>query len=117
MPVIAVLNALIRQFLFVKNYGEKAAHQISTITLIIFLGIYLYFVLNRWRLESISQAMWTGILWCFLTIIFEIGLGLASGKTFSEMLKAYDLFSGELWVFVPLFILIVPVLFYFFMKD
>jgi hypothetical protein len=46
-----------RELLFVKNFGEQTAHKLSTLTIIIFLGIYIYFILDKWRLESISQAV------------------------------------------------------------
>jgi hypothetical protein len=112
MPVIAILNAIVRELLFVKNYGEKAAHQLSTITLIILLGIYVMIILGKYRIVSFSQAVWTGVLWCLLTLTFEFSLGFFSGATLDEMLRAYDLFSGQLWVLVPFFILIAPVLHY-----
>jgi glucose uptake protein GlcU len=112
MPFIAILNAIIRELLFVKNLGESTAHQISTATLLLFLGFYIFIVLNKWRLVSTNQAVLTGVLWSFLTILFEFSIGFASNKNFSELIQAYNLLSGNLWALVPLFMLVSPVLYF-----
>jgi hypothetical protein len=112
MPFIAILNAIIRELLFVKNLGESTAHQISTATLLLFLGFYIFIVLNKWRLVSTNQAVLTGVLWSFLTILFEFSIGFASNKNFSELIQAYDLLSGNLWALVPLFMLVSPVIYF-----
>jgi hypothetical protein len=117
MPVIAIINAVLRETLFAKSFSQKAAHQLSTVTILIFLGIYIYIILNRWRLENFSQAVWTGVIWCMLTIIFEFTLGFAAKKSLSEIIKAYDILNGELWVLVPIFLLSAPALFYYFLSK
>lgn len=112
MPFIAILNATIREILFVKSLNEKAAHRLSVLTIIILLSVYLCFILNKYRFENLSQAMWTGIMWVVLTVGFEFSLGALRKRPLSELLSAYNIFSGDLWLLVPSFILIAPILFY-----
>jgi hypothetical protein len=40
MPLLAILNATVREKYFKNNLSELAAHQLSTVTLIILIGIY-----------------------------------------------------------------------------
>ena len=117
MPVIAIINAAIRELLFVKNFSEQTVHKLSTLTIIIFLGIYIYFILEKWRLVSLSQAVITGLLWMFLTVIFEFSIGFAGKKEFSEMIKAYDITTGNLWILVPLFMFAAPVIYFKFIQQ
>jgi hypothetical protein len=117
MPVIAIMNAAIRELLFVKNFSEQTAHKLSTLTIIIFLGIYIYFILDKWRLESLPQAVLTGLLWMVLTVVFEFSIGFAGNKEFSEMIKAYDVTTGNLWILVPLFMFAAPVIYFKFIQQ
>jgi hypothetical protein len=112
MPVIAVINAIIREMFLTSNYGEKTAHQLSTITLIILLGVYIYFVLTKWKTKNFRQSVWAGMLWGFLTIMFETVLAFASDQPLSEILESYDFSEGNLWVFVPIFLLTAPMLYH-----
>ena len=51
-----------------------------------------------------------GILWIVLTIAFETIFGLVMGNSFDELLKAYDITTGNLWLLIVLFIGIAPYL-------
>jgi len=112
MPLIAIINATVREIFFTMRFDEKTAHQYSTITILILLAIYIYFVFNKWSPESFLQSVGIGIMWCILTVAFEFGLGLANNQTTTEIMQAYDLTGGNLWALVPLFLLISPTMFY-----
>lgn len=112
MPLIASINATIREIYFVINFSEKAAYQMSTVTILILLAIYVLLALNKWEPETLYQSVLVGLLWCFLTVAFEFGLGLLTGRAFNEMLQVYVISSGELWTLVPLFVLVSPSVFY-----
>jgi hypothetical protein len=43
-----------------------------------------------------------------LTLVFETILGLALGNSMSEVLKEYDITTGNLWLFVVVFIGFAP---------
>jgi hypothetical protein len=45
-----------------------------------------------------------GSAWLALTLAFEFGLGLATGRSWSYMLADYNAFKGRVW---PLLLLVV----------
>lgn len=113
MMVLAVINGALRDFTYKKSIGTLAAHQLSTITLLVLLALYFWIVFRLLPLPS-SETAWTvGIMWFLLTLIFEFGIGkFVSHKTWSELLHAYNLFAGQVWLFIPLWVLVAPY-FYF----
>ena len=108
MIVLAVLNGLFRESVIRKWASETTAHQLSTATLILLLGLYIYFILRRFPPVSVGQAFAIGLWWMVLTLIFEFGMGLFRGMSWPAMLADYNLLKGRLWVFVPVWILVSP---------
>ena len=113
MPLIAIANGTLREYGIKKFiHSDAAANQISTLLLIMFLGIYIYLITPRMHYASINNAWLAGVVWILLTLAFEFGLGLATGKPLSELVDAYNLAKGNTWVFIPLWTLLAPVVFY-----
>ncbi len=112
MVLIAVVNGAARDLWYKKYVEELTAHQISTFTLIFLLGVYIYFIIRRFRPSSGKQALYIGLLWLILTLIFEFGLGLLRGNSFSTMLHDYNIFQGRVWVLILLWTAFAPFLFF-----
>lgn len=112
MIVLAVLNGTLRDLGYRPYLGELAAHQVSTLTLLVLLGVYIRWVIHRFPPTVAQQAWLIGLVWLVLTLMFEFGLGLARGHSMSELLRDYNLFQGRIWVFIPLWTLIAPRFFY-----
>lgn len=109
MVFIAIINALIRQYGYLRFVGERAAHQISTVTGIALFGVYIGFVTGRWRIESAGQAVSIGLLWLVMTIAFEFLFGhYVAGNTWERLLLDYNLLAGRVWVFMLLWIAVAP---------
>jgi len=51
-----------------------------------------------------------GVGWTLLTVGFEF-LGAAEGTPVSVTLGQYDVFAGQVWILVPLTLLVAPYLF------
>lgn len=49
-----------------------------------------------------------GLLWVILTIIFETSINLIIGKNFVEIVKAYNITTGNLWLLVMISIGCLP---------
>jgi len=113
MIIVGIANGLLRQVLFAKPLGEQRAHQLSSLTAIVFFGTYIW-LLNRWRpLESTGQALLIGGIWLFLTTGFEFLFGrYVAGHSWRELLHDYNIAKGRLWLLVLLWICIAPYLFY-----
>lgn len=117
MLVIAVINGTLRDLGYKKYTTALAAHQISTLSLIIFFAFYIFFIIRKFPPENPLQAINIGILWVILTLIFEFGFGLYRGNTFNSLLSEYNIFKGKLWILIPLWIAIAPYLFYKLQSD
>ncbi len=109
MVFIAIINALIRQYGYLRFVGELAAHRISTVTGIALFGVYIWFVTGRWRIESTGQAAAIGLLWLAMTVAFEFLFGhYIAGDTWERLLLDYNILAGRVWVLVLLWIAVAP---------
>ncbi len=113
LVVIAFVNGTIRQVGFQKSLGDLHAHQLSTAIGITLFGIYIFWIIRRWKLESQSEAIKIGMFWMILTIAFEFALGrFILGREWSVLLNDYNLLEGRVWILVLLWVAISPLLFY-----
>ena len=112
MLFIAVLNGAARDLWYKKIIGELPGHQVSTFSLIILFGFYIWAVLKKYPPNSVGQSILIGIFWLVLTLLFEFGFGIIRGKTWSAILHDYNIFDGRIWILVLIWITIAPFLFY-----
>jgi len=117
MMALAIMNGACRDFLNSAYVGDHGAHQISTGTLIALLAGYMLLLMRKWPLASAGQAWIIGVLWLVMTEAFELGMGLIEGQSWSEMLQAHNVFAGQLWIFIPLWVLVGPYVFYRFRRK
>lgn len=75
---------------------EFAARQVSVVVgvMIMFAVTGLLFPIMRIRTDRGALAV--GLLWACLTFLFEIGLGRATGASWSRLWSDYDLAHGGL---------------------
>lgn len=112
MIVLAFVNATLRQLYFIKHYSELAAHQLSTITLIVLCSIYVAFIFPYLTVQSYKQAFLIGFEWVILTVLFESSLGRLTGKTWPYLLKDYDVVAGHIWPVFLISLLLLPYIFF-----
>ena len=112
MLAIAILNGALRDLWYKSFLGELMAHQLSTITLILFFGLFIGFVFQRYPPTSSSQAILIGIMWVMMTLAFEFGFGLWRGNSWDKLFQDYNVIEGRIWVFIPLWVLFAPFLFH-----
>lgn len=112
MLIIAVVNGAARDLWYKKNTGELLGHQISTISLIILFGFYIYLVIDKLPPDTEKQAMFIGLLWLILTLIFEFGFGLIRGNSWQKLLSDYNIFKGHIWILILIWTTIAPYLFF-----
>lgn len=105
---LALSNATVREVAYVDAVGEKAAHQIASISLILLIGAYVALLERRWPIPSAREALAIGFAWAAATVAFEFGFGLATGVEISEIVANYNLADGRLWVLVPVATAFVP---------
>lgn len=113
MVFIAILNGAARDLIYGKHIPELRAHQISTISAIVLLGVYIFALSRIWKMESPAQAIAIGFIWLVLTLCFEFLFGhYVAGQPWGKLLHDYNIFAGRIWILIPIWITIAPYLFY-----
>ena len=112
MILIAFANAAVREMIFIKYFNELSAHQLSTLSLILMCSIYLWCIFPQLKIISSGEAIFVGGVWMLLTVIFEFALGRLTGKSWSFLLRDYDLMNGHIWPLFLLSLFLLPFLFF-----
>lgn len=113
LAVIAILNGAVRNRFYSKSLGELRANQVSTVSLMVLLGIYTWFFTGFWELESAGQALLVGLIWVGITILFEFVFGhYVVKKPWHELLHDYNILKGRTWLLVPVWTFFAPLAFF-----
>jgi hypothetical protein len=112
MVFLAIINGTARDLWYKKHLDALTAHQVSTLSLMAILGIYSFLVLKKYPPQSGTESLLIGLLWMVLTLGFEFGFGLYRGNTWTQLLEAYNITKGQLWVLIPIWIALAPYLFF-----
>jgi hypothetical protein len=113
MVVIGIINGVIREQWYGNYLSELRAHQVSTVTGAVFLGLYIWVISRVWHLESGVQSLWVGIIWLTLTVCFEFLFGhYIAGHSWSKLVYDYNIFAGRIWGLLLVWITAAPYVFY-----
>ena len=113
MVFIAIANGAMREGWYGKHWSELQAHQVSTATGVLLFGVYIWVLMRIWRPESAEQAMTIGLVWLGMTVAFEFLFGhYVAKRSWSELLRDYNLFAGRVWLVVLVWVTLAPYLFY-----
>jgi hypothetical protein len=111
MVILAILNGTLRQFTYGKAMSEMHAQQLSSVTLILIFGVYVWLLSSTWPLHSLGQATLVGLIWLVLTMLFEFFMGrYISHLSREQLLQTYNIFAGNLWPLVLLAVVVLPAL-------
>ena len=112
MIVIAFANATLRELVLINYISVFRAHQLSTITLILFCSVYTWFVLPSLNIQNSRQTFVIGGVWTLFTIAFEFSLGRLTNKSWAYLFQNYNIFAGQLWVLFLACLFILPYVVY-----
>ncbi len=115
LPLVAVgiLNGIIREIGYKKYVGDLTAHQISTLTGIILVSFYIWWLTGKWEIGTSSQALIIGVIWLGMTVAFEFLFGhYVVRQPWSKLFHDYNFLKGRIWVVVLIWITIAPLVFY-----
>ena len=113
MLLVSIANGALRDFTYGQYISELSAHQLSTVTSILALGIIIWYFVKRYPPKSTQQAILTGALWMTLTIAFEfIFFHYVGGHSWSALLANYNVLNGRVWVAVLIWVAIAPYIFF-----
>jgi hypothetical protein len=105
---VAILNGGFRDVVLTPWLGEGCSQPISGIILCLLIFIVSLIFIPRIGKGEPKTYWKIGVLWVGLTLVFETILGLLLGMTFAELLKAYNITTGNLWLIIVIFTGIVP---------
>ncbi len=107
--VLGIVNGVIRETTYKNRVGDLTGDQISAATLIALLGLYFWLLERRWPLASTQLAFAIGAAWVVLTVAFEFVFGhYVDKKSWAELVRNYDITSGNLWLLVLVWIGVGP---------
>ena len=113
MLLVSIVNGAVRDFAYGKYMDELSAHQLSTASSVILLGIIIRIFVKRFPPASARQAISIGAFWMALTIAFELlFFHYAGGESWAALLANYNIFAGRVWVVVLTWIAIAPYMFF-----
>ena len=113
MAFIAIANGFVRDKGYRELVGELRAHQISTLSGVIFFFGYTWLLSLRWPFGSQGQALAVGAYWCCLTVAFEIIFGRFVVKNSWQKIAAdYNLLKGRLWGLLMVWLFALPEIVY-----
>ena len=111
MAVVAVVNGIFRETMLIPRVGDYTGHVISTVLLIAAILVLSYLYFTRSAIDyTRAELLLVGVTWVVLTVGFEFLVGYLEGIPVSETLAQYDVLAGHVWIFVPLTLLVAPLL-------
>lgn len=118
LMTIGVLNGILRVTTYGRLTSDLVAHQLSTISGILFSGLAVWYLWKRWPLRSALQAWIIGGIWFLLTILFEFGFGhFIIGHSWQHLLADYNILKGRIWSLFLVWIFLMPYVFFRFDKP
>jgi hypothetical protein len=112
MAVVAVVNGVFREAFLIPRVGEYAGHVLSTVLLVAAILLISFVYFHRTPTEyAYVELVAIGVLWMGLTVGFEFLVGYVEGTPVSVTLGQYDVLAGQVWIVVPLTLLLSPLVF------
>lgn len=113
MLLVSVANGAVRDITYGLHVDELTAHQISTVTGILLLGLVIWLCSAVVPVASGREAVLLGLFWAALTVVFEfVFFHFIGGHSWAELLASYNVLQGRVWVFVVLWIAVAPWIFF-----
>lgn len=103
---IAILNGGFRQYVLVKL--DELALPISGIMLSVAIFIVAYFMVPKIKNCAKRDYIIFGAMWFVLTNLFDLSAYIQNGGGIDDLLKSYNVLTGNTWVFVVLSALLSP---------
>ncbi|MBU2879160.1 hypothetical protein [Aliiglaciecola lipolytica] len=95
--VLAVANGVLRESVFVPNFGSWSALVLSGLLLSALIVGVAYFSLPWLNTRSPRVLCIIGIGWLLLTLGFEFSFGFWQGKSLNDLFAAYTFKDGNIW--------------------
>jgi hypothetical protein len=112
LAVLAVANGVFRETVLIPRMDGHDAHVLSTAILVaVILAVAFGFFARSGTAFSDAELVAIGVVWTLLTVGFEFLVGYAEGTPVSTTIGQYDVTAGQVWIAVPIVLLLAPYLF------
>lgn len=113
--IIALINATLRELTYkplLEPYIGIWAHQISSVTAILFFFIAIFFFIRNSKEKfSKKELIIIGSIWVLLTVLFETLMNFFLRKiSLIQTLQTYYFWNGETWIFVLISLIVSPLI-------
>ena len=109
LMAIATANGVVRELTYAKYPNDETAHRQSLIPMAALFGIYVDQLERRQPLPTWRGAVGVGAMWAAIAVGFELGVGhYVDGKTWSELLREYNVLEGRSGGLVLVWTMAVP---------
>ena len=113
LMILAILNGLIREKVYRRCLGDLRADQVSSVSLILLISVFVWVFTRFWPFESAGQALAVGAIWVTITIIFEFIFGhFVMKKPWEMLFRDYNLLQGRIWLLILIWTFLAPFTFY-----
>jgi hypothetical protein len=106
--VVMVTNGVVRVTVLQPQLGEAPARRVATLVGVALVLALSWAYARRAGALAPRELLLVGVVWLVLTLVFEFGMGLVAGRSWTEMLVDYDLTRGRLWPLVLVATLLGP---------
>ncbi len=112
LAVLAVANGAFREVVLIPRVGEHTGHVVSTLVLVaVIFAVSAAFFASTDAQYATAELVTIGVVWTVLTVGFEFLVGYVEGTPVSVTVGQYDVFAGQVWILVPLSLLVAPLVF------
>ena len=118
MLALALFNGAIREILMKSLLGvqEPLANQLSCLTGILLLSSFTFLNWKNLRIRNVFQSCLIGMYWFLATMIFETFV-INRKLSWGEIFQTYNVFEGNYWGLVLLWIGLMPIAFFLVKKP
>ena len=110
VPVLATVNGIVRDATYGSVLDATLAHSLAIMPLVISIAVWALILASLWPLEHPRSSARVGAAWLVLTVLAELGLGVAQSVPVSRIAGQYDILGGHLWILLPLAAAVAPAL-------
>jgi hypothetical protein len=108
---LAILNGAIREGVLVPVLGQRLALPLSGVSLSALIFLFAFTVSPWLGAATMVHYVVVGVSWLLMTMLFELFFGYyVMGKSWAQLLAAYNVVEGNLWALVLISTAVSPYL-------
>jgi hypothetical protein len=108
---LAIVNGTIREGVLAPILGQRLALPLSGVSLSVLIFLFALMVALWLGASAAAHYVAAGTAWFLMTLLFEFLFGYyAMGKSCVQLLAAYNVVDGNLWVLVLISTAVSPYL-------